>query len=202
MPKEKTRPSFHSPAALGKMPWPHAPVHRLAQGGTYFVTAGTYLKEHHFREADRLSVLQRALLKVTEEFGWQLEAWAVFSNHYHFVAHSPLAQREAGSLSPMLGLLHEKTAKWVNRLDDTLGRHVWHNFCETLLTYEKSYLARLNYTHQNAVKHGLVSVASQYPWCSAAWFERTTTAAQVKTIYGFKTDRLQVSDEYEVTTDW
>ena len=26
---------------------------------------------------------------VAHEFGWQLEAWAVFSNHYHFVGHSP-----------------------------------------------------------------------------------------------------------------
>ncbi len=54
----------------------------------------------------------------------------------------------------MLGLLHERTAKWVNKLDRTPGRQVWHNFRETRLTYEKSYyLARLNYTHQNAVKH-------------------------------------------------
>ena len=35
----------------------------------------------------------------------------------------------------------------------------------------KSYLARLNYVHQNPVKHGLVRVANQYRWCSAAWLE-------------------------------
>lgn len=48
----------------------------------------------------------------------------------------------------MLGLLHEKTATWVSRLDKAPGRQVWFNFRETKLTYEKSYLARLNYTHQ------------------------------------------------------
>ena len=85
------------------------------------------------------------------EFGWQLEAWAVFSNHYHIVAHSPVAEDGAASLSQVLGLLHEKTAKHVNRLDGAAGRKVWQNFRETRLTYEKSYLARLNYTHQNAV---------------------------------------------------
>jgi putative transposase len=200
--EERVWPSFRAAGVLDKMPWPHAPVHRLAQGGTYFVTAGTYLKQHHFRGADRLGILHRGLLKVTEEFGWQLEAWAVFSNHYHFVAHSPSARQDATSLSHMLGLFHEKTAKWVCRLGNASDRRIWYNFRETLLTYEKSYLARLNYTHQNAVRHGLVAVASQYPWCSAAWFERTATAAQVKTIYGFKTDRLQVSDDFEVTTDW
>src|SRR5262245_29912020 len=136
------------------------------------------------------------------KFDWQLEAWAVFSNHYHFVAHSPASESGAVSLSRMLGLLHEKTAKWVNRLDAAEGRQVWHNFCETRLTYETSYLARLNYTHQNAVKHGLVRLANLYPWCSAAWFERTATPAQVKTIYSFKTDALQVSDDHEVAEEW
>ena len=79
---------------------------------------------------------------------------------------------------------------------------MWFNFRETRLTYEKSYLARLNYTHRNAVKHKLVLVANQYPWCSAAWFERTATPAQVKTIYGFNTDRPQIYDEYDAAPEW
>ena len=191
-----------SAGSLPKSPWPHAPTHRLAQAGTFFVSAGTYRKLHHFRGRLRLGVLHRGLLTVAQDFGWRLEAWAVFCNHYHFVAHSPEGQDSAESLSRMLALLHEKTAKWVNRCDRIPERKVWHNFRETRLTYEKSYLARLNYAHQNAAKHGLVPVADQYPWCSAAWFERTAAPAQVKTIYAFKTDRLQVYDEYDVVPDW
>jgi putative transposase len=176
--------------------WPHAPVHRLAEAGTYIVTAGTYRKMHHFRACERLGVLQRGLLKLAAEHGWHLEAWAVFSNHYHFIAHSP--GDGAASLPVMLRSLHGATAQWLNRRDRTPGRQVWHNFWETLLTHEKSYLARLNYVHQNAVHHGLVPVANQYAWCSAAWFERTATPAQVKTIYSFKTDKLNVFDEWDV----
>jgi putative transposase len=55
----------------------------------------------------------------------------------------------------------------------------------------------LNYVHQNPVKHGLVAIANQYRWCSAAWFERTATRAQVETIYRFKIDKLNVHDDYE-----
>ena len=183
-----------------KVPWPHAPPHRLSESGTYFVTASTHLKRHHFRGPTRLQVLQRGLLTVCRDFGWQLEAWAVFSNHYHFVAHSPPADAE--NLSPMIARLHERLARWINRLDDTPGQRVWFNFRETRLTYEKSYLARLKYTHQNAVHHRLVLVANQYPWCSAAWFERTATPPKVNTIYGFKTDRLRVIDEFDVAPDW
>ena len=102
----------------GTIPWPHAPEHRLSVRGTYFVTASTYLREHHFASKARLAVLHRGLLKVASEFGWRLEAWAVFSNHYHFIAHSPGTDDTAKILSRMLGFLHEKTAKWINKLDE------------------------------------------------------------------------------------
>jgi putative transposase len=179
------------------MPWPHAPTHQLSAVGTYFVTAGTYCKEHHFRATKRLDVLQRGLLQVAQEFGWTLEAWAVFSNHYHFVAHSPRTAEDAMSLASMLRKLHVKTAEWINKLDSASGRQVWFNYRETRLTHQTSYLARLNYVHQNAVKHRLVAVASQYPWCSARWFERTAAPPVVKSIYRFKIDQMHVFDPYE-----
>ena len=131
------------------IPWPHAPTHQLSERGTYFITAGTYLKAHHFCASQCLDVLHRALLSVTRKFSWDLEAWAVFSNHYHFVAKSPRDSEDASTLSRMLGVLHARTAAWINRLDGQPRRKVWHNFWDTKLTYQKSYLARLNYVHQN-----------------------------------------------------
>jgi putative transposase len=175
--------------------WPHAPLHRISDHGTFIVTAGTLLKEHWFRGAQALDLLESTLLRLSKEFGWQLEAWAVFSNHYHFVAH---AQPGAKDLRAFIKQLHGSTARELNRRHDRAGRTVWHNFWDTELTFEKSYLARLDYVHQNAVKHGLVRVANQYPWCSAAWFERTATSAQIKTIYSFKIDTVRVHDDYEV----
>jgi putative transposase len=178
------------------MPWPHAPTHQLSDLGTYFVTACTYLKAHHFHTPQRLDVLHRELLSVTTDFSWGLEAWAVFSNHYHFVAHSRANSENASSLSHLLRVLHARTAAWVNRLDQQPDRKVWHNFWETKLTYQKSYLARLNYVHQNAVKHRLVPVANRYQWCSARWFEEIASPAMVRSIYRFKIDKLSVRDDF------
>jgi putative transposase len=183
-------------------PWPHAPAHQLSIRGTYLVTAATYLKAHHFRGARRLSVLHRGLLTVTGNYHWHLEAWAVFSNHYHFVAHSPADLEDASNLSDMLKTLHANTAEWLNRLDGAPGRQVWFNYWETRLTRQPSYFARLNYVHQNPVKHGLVAVANQYPWCSARWFERVASQATAKAIYRFKIDRLQVPDAFDPDPDW
>jgi len=184
-----------------KTPWPHAPLHQLSERGVYFVTAGTYRKEHHFRGGVRFGVLQRGLLSVCQASQWQLEAWAVFSNHYHFVAQSPDRDDSAQSLRAMLAELHFKTASWANKLDDARGRTVWQNYRDTVLTFERSYFARLNYVHQNAVRHGLVEDAREYPWCSAGWLEMSATPAQLATIESFKTDRVSVYDEFEPARD-
>ncbi|MFO1462003.1 MAG: hypothetical protein U1G08_21685 [Verrucomicrobiota bacterium] len=183
-------------------PWPHAPVHQLAVGGTFFVTSSTYLKAHHFRGANRLRVLHRGLLTVGRDYGWRFEAWAVFSNHYHFVAHSPSDSPNAETLGEMLKTLHVRTSAWINRQDGTPTRQVWFNFWETRLTFPKSLLVRLNYTHQNPVKHGLVTVANQYPWCSAGWFERTASPSQIRTIYRFRSDKLRISDDFHPSPEW
>ncbi len=173
--------------------WPHAPIHRVSENGTYIFTAGTLHKQHFFRGDDRLDLLEAKLLELASEYGWQIEAWAVFSNHYHFIAH---ANGDAKKLKVMLSHLHSATAAAINELDRERDRQVWHNFWDTELTIETSYLARLHYVHTNAVKHGLAKVANQYRWCSAAWFERTATPAQVKTIYSFGLSRVRVFDDF------
>jgi putative transposase len=157
------------------------------------VTSGTYHKEHLFTGPDRLDLLQSSLFRLAAHYQWHLEAWAVFPNHYHFVAQSP-ANTE--SLRRFIRHLHGDTAREVNRLDNSTGRQVWHDYWDTHLTFERSYFARLNYVHQNPVHHGVMPVANQYRWCSASWFERETPPARVKTIYSFKTDQLKVPDAY------
>jgi putative transposase len=175
--------------------WPHAPAHRLGATGAYMVTAGTYQKVHHFRDPDRLSFLHDELLATALRYGWQLQAWAMFSNHYHFIA---LAPDNPDSLSPFLRQLHTVTAGEVNRSDGVEGRRVWFQYWDTHLTFERSYLARLHYVHQNPVRHGLVPIAAAYPWCSAGWFEQRASPSFVKVVTSFKTDRIQLPDEYDV----
>ncbi|HJP90469.1 MAG TPA: hypothetical protein VJ875_00845 [Pyrinomonadaceae bacterium] len=176
-----------------KKDWPHAPVHRLGSGGVYMITGATLHKRHLFSTSQKLTLLENEVLALANLYNWQLEAWSVFMNHYHLIARG---KADAERLDAYLNHLHSNTARDLNSLDRCSGRPVWYNFWETRLTYERSYLARLNYVHQNAVKHGLVKVASRYQWCSAAWFERTASSAAVRTIYSFKTDKLKIADDY------
>jgi putative transposase len=178
----------------GTRDWPHAPPHRLASAGVYFVTARTLHQQMHFNTHARLSLVRDKLLHLSVHYRWKLEAWSILANHYHFVGHSPDAT-SAESLGKFLRHFHGDITRAVNRDDGTPGRTIWHNYRETYLDLQRGYLARLNYTHNNPVHHKLVKRASDYEWCSAGAFERTCTFAWVNTIYSFEFDQIATADQ-------
>ena len=96
----------------------------------------------------------------------------------------------------MLSELHTRTAISVNEMDSTPGRQVWFDYWDTHLTFPRSYFARLNYVHQNPVKHGVVKAAEDYPWCSARWFEARAPEPFKRTVRSFKIDRVSVPDDF------
>jgi putative transposase len=175
------------------MNWPHGPAHWLFETGLYIITSGTYRKLPHLDSPARLDFFQNSLFQYADEFGWDLRAWAVLANHYHFVAVSPT---EARTLRKFLGKLHMKTAGQLNLWDNKPGRRVWFQFWDSHITYERSYLARLNYVHQNPVRHGVVAVAEHYKWCSAKWFSQNAPSAFAKSLKSFKIDQVNVPDDF------
>ena len=173
--------------------WPHAPPHCFTPHGIYIVTAATLHRKRLFDSAAKLDLLRDTTFELAKTYALILQAWAFFPNHYHIVINfenSAVAHRD------FVRHLHRELAIRLNRVDATLSRRVMYQFWDTHLTFEKPWLARLNYVHQNAVKHGLVPVANQYPWCSAPWFETNARSGFVKSVYSFKTDRLKVPDDF------
>ena len=175
--------------------WPHSPLHRLDARGTFMVTAGTYGKEPFFGTSGRLTFLQRQLILLCDEHSAALQAWAVFPNHYHYIARleQPLNLRD------LVRHLHSVTAREVNRLDGAAGRKVWFQYWDSQIFFQKSYFARLRYVHENPVRHGIVARAANYAWCSAGWFERKAEPGFRKTVLGFPCERLAIPDAFPVT---
>ena len=172
--------------------WPHAPIHRFGDGGIYFVTGATLDRQHLFRTPGALDSLQQLLFEKANEHRVSLQAWSLFPNHYHLVVTSD----EGTRVKKMLTRVHVESAIAINRCHDKPGRRVWYQFRDTQLTYERSWLARLKYTHENAVHHRVVANAMNYRWCSASWFAAHATPAFVETVKRMKVDRLCVDDEY------
>jgi putative transposase len=159
------------------------------------ITAGTYQTLHLFRTNERLALLQNSLLSHMNDHAWQVQTWAVFSNHYHVIA---VSSSGSTSLKKLIQELHSKTALAINQLDGAKGRRVWFQYWDTHLTFEKSYLARLNYVIENPVRHGLVARAANYPWCSATWFQETASTGFFKSVKSFRVDRVNVRDDFDV----
>ena len=173
--------------------WPHAPPHYFTPHGTYIITAATLHRKRLFDSGAKLDLLRDTTFELAKNYALILQAWAFFPNHYHLVISFDQAAIAHGDF---VRHLHRELATRLNRVDGTRGRRVIYEFWDTHLTFEKSWLARLNYVHQNAVKHGLVPVANQYPWCSVSWFETNARSGFVKSVYSFKTDRINVPDDF------
>ncbi len=173
--------------------WPHAPVHYAKDSGIFMVTAGTYERKSFFSDKEKLRLLCDVLILCCSEFAWRLQAWSVLSNHYHFIA---VNDDKSAPLKTLINKVHMVTAKAVNLAEHTQGRRVWFQYWDSRITYEKSYLARLNYVHHNPVHHGVVKNAADYAFCSAAWFEKEADRAFYRTVLSFKTDKLNVKDDF------
>jgi len=173
--------------------YPHNPPHLFRPRVIYMVTGGTLWKRFLLNSDAKKGHFCETLFRQATLLFWDVEAWAVLGNHYHFVAQAP---EEATTLKSLIQRVHSITAKYINRLDNTSGRRVWYNYWDTCITYETSYLARLHYVHVNPVKHGLAARAADYPFCSYRWFEEWATPDFRHRVFAQPTDRVQVIDDF------
>jgi len=121
------------------------------------VTGGIYLKQSILNAPVKLSLVRDMLFEFAKRYDWQLQAWAVMNNHYHFIASSPDIPK---SLTTLIARLHEYSAKKLNKMDNLPGRKVWHNYWDSRITHQTSFFSRLRYVHQNPVHHGVIENAS------------------------------------------
>lgn len=158
------------------------------------VTSATRDKLPLFGTPEKLAAVQRSLFTAAEDSGWRLQAWALFANHVHFVVtpDGPTVPDQ----EPFESAFQALSTAAVNREEGTKGRSVWFRSWRTRLTFESSFLARVSYVHNNAVRHGLVEQARDYPWCSAMWFEDTAPKPFARKVMGLRTDRVHVVDDF------
>jgi putative transposase len=156
------------------------------------VTGGIFLKSHLLATRAHLIAVQDTMFEVLEHHGLELEAWAILSNHYHFVANGS----ESLDLSKVIGQFHRKSARLLNEIDNLPGRRVWYRSWDTQITYHPSYMARLHYVHRNPVRHGVVEVAEEYEFCSMGWLLRRGARPWVDSVLSFKTDTVTVYDDF------
>jgi putative transposase len=172
----------------------HNPPHLFRPNAIYMVTARTLRRRRLMESFERRRFFIGTLFERAKTLGWRLEAWAVLPSHYHVIARAPEA---ASTLAELVRGVHSITAKSFNREDGTPGRQVWHNYWDTCLQNERAYWAVLQYVHLNAVRHGVVSEAEEYPFCSYSWFTDKAEPGFVRRVLSQRIERQWVEDAGE-----
>jgi putative transposase len=91
----------------------------------------------------------------------------VLREHYHVVVSPPTEE----GFSDWIRALHSRTCLDWNREDGTPGCTIWYDYWDTTLWTQGDLWSRINYTHTNPVKHGYVTVASDWEWSSLRQLE-------------------------------
>ena len=118
----------------------HAPPHYFVPNAKYMVTGSIVHKQSILRNDKYKYFFLQTLFEKANLFSWELEAWAVLDNHYHIIAQAP---DNSTTLRKILQQTHSITAIQFNRWDNASGRQVWQNYWDTCITYEKSYLGKI-----------------------------------------------------------
>lgn len=171
----------------------HAPPHYFVPNAMYMVTGSIVHKQPILQNDKHKEFFLQTLFEKATLFSWELEAWAVLHNHYHFIAQAP---DNSTTLRKLLQQVHSITAIQFNRWNNASGRQVWQNYWDTCITYEKSYLARLRYVHENPVKHGFVDNAMDYPFCSYKWFIEKGDEELKERVFSQPIDKVNVFDSF------
>ncbi len=108
----------------------HNPPHYFVPNAMYMVTGAILHNQHLLIENRRKELVLQTLLERAALLGWNLQAWSILNNHYHFIAEAP---ENATNLSKLIQQLHSVTAIQINRWDSTPGRQVWFNYWDSML---------------------------------------------------------------------
>jgi len=145
----------------------HRPSHLYLDNTIYFITASTMKRSSAiycaFEMDDaKLTSFASLLQELVRFYELELIGWVILRNHYHLL----LKVAKALSLPNFIKSLHGKSAFQFNKIDKRLGRKVWYQYWDTCIRDDATMYTRLNYMHNNPVKHGYVKELANYKYSS------------------------------------
>lgn len=114
-------------------------------------------------DSDRRHYLQY-IKEETEHFGVEILSWCLMTNHVHFIA----IPKEDASFARGFGEAHRRYTRMRNLSEGVRGYLFQGRFGSCALD-ERHLIAAAHYVETNPVRAGMVKIAWDYPWSSAAF---------------------------------
>lgn len=131
----------------------------------FFLTARVYRGYLYFQSNKNKELLFNTIRQGCEKFDIRLLAWAIIDNHHHLL----IRIQGKNSISGLIKFINGKSSYLLNKLENKKGRRVWYQYFDKIIDNKKDFYRRLNYIHQNPIKHNLVKNLKElekYQFCS------------------------------------
>jgi len=144
----------------------HNPPHLFLPGYNYFVTASSWRHKPIFHESKIKEQMVEMLSLGCQKYHWILDDWVFLDDHYHIMLRSD--PEGETTIAKLINNFHKFLSLWIRKeySDGLICGRIFNNYWDTCLTYERSFLSRLNYIYYNPVKHGYVKKPEDYPFGS------------------------------------
>jgi REP element-mobilizing transposase RayT len=132
-------------------------------GAIYHVTSRGDRQEPIFRNDGDRHAWMRIIASVCERFQWNIHAYCLMGNHYHFVVETL-----NGNLARGMRQLNGQYTRRFNFRHATVG-HLFQGRYKAILVQRQTYLlALIRYVVLNPVRAGMAVTAAEWPWSSYA----------------------------------
>jgi len=137
--------------------------HPGVAGYPYFVTAATKGRRPILGDPRAADLLVQELVRLRDELGFALLAYAVMPDHLHLL----VVPSAAVDLSRIMQSIKGGFARLWNRQSGSAGSLWQARFYESAVRTEAQLWRWIEYINQNPVKAGLAATPEEYPYCSA-----------------------------------
>jgi REP-associated tyrosine transposase len=140
-----------------------APRRHIHAAGTFFVTSRTWQSRQLFVNEEIWEMFLGSLLRYRDQGHYALHAFVLMPEHFHAL----ITPAENVALERAVQLIKGGSAHTIGKAQN-MAFPVWQRgFSDHRIRNFDDYRAHVDYIEQNPVKRGLVTMPSEYRWCSA-----------------------------------
>lgn len=146
----------------------------------YFLTINSYRKKTIFR-SDRIKILYlQSLDYCRNKFHFKLLGFAILPNHIHLLIIPP----EGRNVSDVMHHVNGVFASRYNRIQKQTGRVIQRRFWDHVIRNDEDFNEKLNYIHNNPIKHGLAGEFEDWQYSSwRNYYLDDDSLVKIDTIY-------------------
>ncbi|MFH1830454.1 MAG: transposase [Pseudomonadota bacterium] len=146
----------------------------------YFLTSVTKDRESVFSRGKSAALLEAMFFYYRQVMRFYLYAYVIMPDHFHLICQPSSLY----DISEIMNAIKGDFARQYNILRRKPGQKIWQiRFYDRGIRSEAELKQKINYTHDNPVRKGLVANAADWNYSSAKWYDENTAKIKIMDSY-------------------